>query len=165
MCAKLADKMRIKMLDEELEDIHLSFEGKIQGPISQKFLNDETFIQNKNSSFKNLLNEITSTEKSNLNLNQINQFEPNYFTEKEIKVNQNNSDSISFQIQKSLFNILFPEGFKLKNVDLDANLDPIDNKPKFNRISKIDEESGEDYNFDEELSLKGTFNGLINSIR
>lgn len=144
------------MLDEELEDIQLAFDGKIQGPMSEDILKHETFLKNKNSSLKKLINEMISTKKSNLNLDSDNRLQQNYFTEKEIKVNENNSDSISFKIQKSLFNVLFPGGFKLKNVDLDASLDPIDNKPKFMKISKIDEESAEDYIFDEELSLKGT---------
>jgi hypothetical protein len=155
VCAKLAEKMRAKMLDEQLEDVHLSFQGQVQGPFSQEFLNNESFSQQ--NSLKTVLDKIVNAEKANSRLSHWHSSQMNYFAENEIRLKRSNQESISFQVQKPLLDTLFPGGFKLKTVDLDSSLDHSRNDTQINEISQIDEEDEEHYNYETEISVRGSF--------
>lgn len=151
------------MLDEQLQDIQLSFEGQVQGPFPQSLTNNETFA--KNTSLKQILSRIVNFEKPNSKLSDWHSAQLNYFAESEIKVKQGSLKSISFQIEKPLLDILFPSGFKLKTVDLETNIDQIDSTTSIKEISRIEEEDEEHYNYDTNHSFKGNLPTLINISR
>ena len=143
VCAKLADKMRRKMLDEELPDIDLSIQGELN--LSDSALLNKDIFQVEGlrtfllDSMKEKTKDITDALPMRAGQNYI-----KIEDLKDLKRIQRGQDSnLEFKLEKGLLKILFPEGFNLKNIELNGGMQiPIGHTQ--GSCTPIDEQPSED---------------------
>ena len=146
VCAKLADKMRNKILDEELPDVKISIKGDLN-PEKESVSN----LKTKEILSKYLMNIMKNNEEQQgvpfkKGQGYIKPEDINYLQVKE-------ESTLKFGIQKDLLKVLFPEGFDLKDIELNAADFQFEDKRK---ISSISEQSADKENYiSGNLQVKG----------
>jgi hypothetical protein len=146
VCAKLADKMRKKILDEELPDVKILIKGDLKPELES--------VSNLTS--KELLSKYLMNVMKNNKEQQGVPFKrgQGYIKPEDINFLQvKEESSLKFGIQKELLKVLFPEGYDLKDIELNGDMLEFEEKKS---ISSISEQSEDKENYiSGNLQVKG----------
>lgn len=112
VCAKLADKMRKKVLDEELPDVKIVIKGQLHSE-----LQNVGKLAEKEMLSEYLMNLMKSEDDQGVPFRQ----GQGYVHPADINVVQMAGDAqLNFGIQKDMLKVLFPEGFNLQDIELNG---------------------------------------------
>ena len=152
VCAKLADKMRNKMLDEELQDVKVSLQASLTPKKEEEGLSSKEALSE-------VLMEMLKTRTCESEEGVPFRKGKGYLRPEEVRLLQQKGDSqVHFGIQKELLKVLFPEGFNVKDIELNGGEVELEKNADISRISEQSEEK-ENY-ISGNLQVRGGEGGL-----
>lgn len=137
VCAKLADKMRKKVLDEELPDVKIAVKGEIHSEVQN--VGD---LAGKEVLSRYLMEVMKGEEDQGVPFRE----GQGYLRAADVNWLQVHRESeLRFGLQKDLLKVLFPEGFNLKDIELNGKDTFLENNSQ--DIVPISEQSEDKENY------------------